>query len=147
MDATLAARVEAGFRRRRLMSFAVPAALLVYFAYIFAAFDVAGLASRIRFDNAAILASDFWSYKTHVERDNRSGEVEIAVEGETRGRYPEGDRPDWVTQEGGTTVIDLGGGHVVTYDDAGALYEIPGYGTVDVQQDGRSFEVVLPEGP
>jgi phosphonate transport system permease protein len=147
MDATLADKVEAGFRRRRLVSFAVPAALLVYFAYIFVAFDVAGLAQRIRFDNAAILASDFWSYKTHVERDNRSGEVVIAVEGETRGRYPEGDRPEWVTQEGGTTVIDLGGGHVVTYDDAGARYEIPGYGTVDVVQDGRSFDVVLPEGP
>jgi phosphonate transport system permease protein len=147
MDATLADKVEAGFRRRRLMSFAVPATLLVYFAYIFVAFDVAGLAQRIRFDNAAILASDFWSYKTHVERDNRSGEVVIAVEGETRGRYPEGDRPEWVTQEGGTTVIDLGHGHVVTYDDAGARYEIPGYGTVDVVQDGRSFDVVLPEGP
>ena len=38
-------------------------------------------------------------------------------------------------------------GHVVTYDDAGARYDIPGYGTVDVVQDGRSFDVVLPDGP
>ena len=147
MDAVLAAKVEAGFRRRRLLSLAVPAGLFVYFAYIFVAFDVAGLSQRIRFDNAAILASDFWSYKTHVERDNRSGEVEIAIEGETRGRYPEGDRPDWVTQDGDRTVIDLGGGHVVTYRPDGADFVIPGYGTVNVMQDGRDFDVELPPGP
>ncbi|MCU0856272.1 MAG: phosphonate ABC transporter, permease protein PhnE [Rhodobacteraceae bacterium] len=147
MDATLAGKVEAGFRRRRLTSFAVPAALLVYFAYIFVAFDVAGLAQRIRFDNAAILASDFWSYKTHVERDNRSGEVSVAVEGETRGRYPEGDRPEWVAVDGDATVIDLGGGHVVTYRPDGADFVIPGYGTVNVVQDGRDFTVELPPGP
>ena len=147
MDAVLAAKVEAGFRRRRLLSLAVPAGLFVYFAYVFVAFDVAGLSQRIRFDNAAILASDFWSYKTHVERDNRSGEVEIAIEGETRGRYPEGDRPDWVTQDGDRTVIDLGGGHVVTYRPDGADFVIPGYGTVNVMQDGRDFDVELPPGP
>jgi phosphonate transport system permease protein len=147
MDAALAGKVEAGFRRRRLLSFAVPAGLFVYFAYIFVAFDVAGLAQRIRFDNAAILASDFWSYKTHVERDNRSGEVVIAIEGEARARYPEGDRPDWVAQEGETTVIDLGDGHVVTYRPDGADFVIPGYGTVNVVQEGRAFTVELPEGP
>jgi phosphonate transport system permease protein len=147
MDAALATRIESGFRRRRLLSFAVPAGLFVYFVYIFVAFDVAGLAQRIRFDNAAILASDFWSYKTHVERDNRSGEVEIAIEGETRGRYPEGDRPDWVTLAGDDTVIDLGDGHVVTYRPDGADFAIPGYGTVNVVQDGRAFTVELPPGP
>lgn len=146
-DAALVSRIEGGFRRRRLMSLAVPAGLLVYFAYIFVVFDVAGLAQRIRFDNAAILASDFWSYKTHVERDNRSGEVVIAIEGEVRARYPEGDRPDWVTQAGDTTVIDLGEGHVVTYRPGGADFVVPGYGTVTVVQEGRAFEVDLPEGP
>jgi phosphonate transport system permease protein len=147
MDATLATQVEAGFRRRRFAAFAVPAALLVYFAYIFVAFDVAGLAQRIRFDNAAILASDFWSHKTHVERDNRSGEVVIAIEGEVRARYPNGDSPEWVTQDGATTVIDLGDGHVVTYREGGASYEIPEYGTVDVVQEGRNLTFDLPDGP
>jgi phosphonate transport system permease protein len=147
VDAALTDGIVAGFRRRRLAALAVPAGLVVYFAYIFVAFDVAGLAQRIRFDNAAILASDFWSYKTHVERDNRSGEVEIAIEGENRATYAPGDRPDWVTVEGDATVIDLGQGHVVTYDAAGARFVIPGYGTVNVVQDGRDFTVELPEGP
>jgi phosphonate transport system permease protein len=144
VDATLSNGVIAGFRRKRLRSFAVPAAILAYLTYAVIAFDVAGLAQRIRLDNAAILVSDFWSFKTHVARDNRTGEVEIAIEGEAKGTYPPGDRPDWVTQVGDVTTIDLGHGHVVTYDPAGARYVIPGYGTVDIVQDGRDFTLVAP---
>ena len=32
--------------------------------------------------------------------------------------------PDWVTITKGVTTIDLGDGHVVTYDDAGARYDV-----------------------
>ncbi len=143
-DAAVHASVAADFRRRRLTALAVPALPLAYFAYIFVAFDVAGLAQRIRLDNAAILAGDFWSYKTHVSRDNRTGEVEISIEGEKKGTYPPGDRPEWVRQEGGVTVIDLGGGHVVTYDDRGARYVVPGYGTIDIASDGAGFRLDAP---
>ncbi len=145
VDATLSAGVIAGFRRKRLASFAVPAVILAYLTYAFIAFDVAGLAQRIRLDNAAILVSDFWSYKTHVARDNRTGEVEVAIEGEAKGTYPAGDRPDWVTQVDDVTTIDLGDGHVVTYDAAGARFVIPGYGTVDIVANGRDFTLVAPE--
>jgi phosphonate transport system permease protein len=61
------------FARKRRMAFAVPAAILAYLVYAAISFDVAGLAQRARFDNAAILLSDFWSHKTHVTRDNRTG--------------------------------------------------------------------------
>ncbi len=130
--------VLAGFARRRLWSFALPAAILAYLAYIFFAFDIPGLAQRARMDNAAILLSDFWSYKTQVTRDNRTGGLTIAIEGESKGTYPAGMRPDWVTGDDATTRIDLGDGHVVTYDAAGARYVVPGYGTVDIRPvDGR----------
>ena len=66
---------------------------------------------RARLDNAAILLSDFWSHKTHVTRDNRSGNVVVAIEGEAKGTYPPGMLPDWVTTAGTTTTIDLGTGH------------------------------------
>lgn len=138
------------FARRRLAALAVPAAILAYIAYTAIAFDVAGLAQRARWDNAAILLSDFWSHKTHVTRDNRSGELTVAIEGEAKGTYPPGMLPDWVTVEGEVTTIDLGQGHVVTYDPAGARYVVPGYGTIDIRpgEGGLVLDAPqpLPEG-
>lgn len=133
------------FLRRRLIALAVPVGLLAYFAYIAVAFDLAGLAQRARMDNAAILLSDFWSHKVHVTRDNRSGAVVSAVEGEAKGTYPDGTHPDWVTTNGDVTVIDLGGGHVVTYDPAGARYVVPGYGTIDITGGSGGVKVTAPE--
>ncbi len=126
------------FRSRRRMAYAVPAVILMYLTYAFFAFDVAGLAARARLDNAAILLSDFWSHKTHVTRDNRTGEVVVAIEGEGKGTYPAGTYPDWVTINGDVTTVDLGDGNVVTYDAAGARMVIPGYGIVDIKPvDGK----------
>ncbi len=144
-DAALAADVMARFRTTRLLALAVPAVILAYLVYAFIAFDVASLAARARWDNAQILLSDFWSHKTHVTRDNRSGKITVAIEGEGKGTWPEGRRPDWVTIENGVTTIDLGGGHVVTYDDAGARYVVPGYGTIDIRPDGNALALTAPE--
>lgn len=128
----------AGFHRRKLAALAAPLVVLCYLTYTFFAFDVPHLFAKARLDNAAILASDFWSYKTHVTRDNRTGRVSAAVEGENKGAYPPGTLPDWVTQDGSTTRIDLGQGNIVTYDDVGARYVVPGYGTIDIRpKDGR----------
>jgi phosphonate transport system permease protein len=126
------------FDRKRRLAFAIPAAILAYLIYAAISFDIAGLVQRARVENAAILLSDFWSHKTHVTRDNRSGAVEVAIEGETKGTYPPGMLPDWVTIDNSVTTIDLGSGHVVTYDDAGARYVVPGYGTIDIRAvDGK----------
>lgn len=135
------------FRAKRRFAMAVPVVILAYLAYIFLAFDVPGLAQKARLDNAAILASDFVSYKTHVTRDNRSGEVEIAVEGEAKGRYPEGMLPDWVTQTDGVTRIDLGDGNIVEYVGEGARYTVPGYGVIDIQPKDGALALTLPPGP
>ncbi len=132
-------------RRRRLAALAVPAVILAYFAYIFVSFDIAGLAQRARMDNAAILLADFVSHKVHVSRDNRSGTLVSAIEGEAKGTYPDGTHPDWVTVEPSRTVIDLGGGHVVTYDEAGARYDVPGYGLIDIRPEGGGLHLTAPE--
>jgi len=126
------------FRARRMTAYAVPTVILMYLTYAFFAFDVAGLAARARLDNAAILLSDFWSHKTHVTRDNRTGEVVVAIEGEGKGTYPPGVYPDWVTVDGAVTTVDLGDGNIVTYDEAGARMVIPDYGTIDIKPvDGK----------
>ena len=132
MAPTLAKTVTRRFQKRRLWSLLVPLGLLAYLAYAAVAFDVAGLASRARMDNAAILLGDFWSYKVHVGQDNRSGALTVAVEGESKGTYPDGRLPDWVARADGVTRIDLGDGHLVTYGDRRASYEVPGYGAINV---------------
>ena len=132
-------------RRRRMIALAVPALILAYFAYIFLAFDIPGLADRARMDNAKVLLSDFVAHKTHVTRDNRSGKVTVAVEGEAKGTFAPGHLPDWVKTEGTTTTIDLGDGHIVTYDDKGARYVVPGYGTIDIVPEGGGLKLTAPQ--
>ena len=134
------------FQRKRLLGFAIPAVILVYLTYIFFAFDLPGLAQRANIDNAVTLASDSWSHKVHVTRDNRSGAITYAVEGERKGRYPEGQRPDWVSDTGDVVTIDLGGDHVVRYlPDNRTEVEIPGFPLIEVQAKGRSLESNLAE--
>jgi len=125
----LKAEADRLFNRKRLMNFGLPALVLVYLAYVFLAFDVSGLAGRANWENGKTLISDIYSYKTHVERDNRNGEISVAIEGERKGAYPAGTAPEWVAL-GEITVIDLENGHVVRFGPETVEYDIPGYGTV-----------------
>ena len=121
------------FRRKRLMNFGLPALILLYLVYVFFAFDVPGLAERASLEKAQTLISDSYSYKTHVTRDNRSGDVSVAIEGERKGRYDPGTGPAWVSL-GADTVIDLEDGYVVTFGPENFVsFEIPGYGLVTAQ--------------
>ncbi len=134
------------FRKKRLFAFGVPALIFVYLTYIFFAFDIPGIAGRAKMDNAQILLGDFWSHKTHVTRDNRSGELTVAIEGEAKGTYPDGMLPEWVTVADGVTRIDLEAGHIVEYQGEGARYTIPGYGVIDIQAKDGKLALTLP-GP
>ena len=134
------------FNRKKLMSFGLPAMVLAYLTYIFFAFDIPGLAQRFEVDNARALVADSYSYKTHVTRDNRTGEISAAIEGERKGTYPDGTSPEWVTRGETETVIDLGDGHVVTFGaDNFVSYAIPEYGIVTAQPSrAKGVQAVLP---
>ncbi|MFN3263065.1 MAG: phosphonate ABC transporter, permease protein PhnE [Pikeienuella sp.] len=132
------------FRRKRIVAFGVPAAILLYFVYIFFAFDLPGLAQRARLDNAAILVSDFWSYKTHVTKDNRNGEITAAIEGEAKGAYPAGTFPDWVEETEGGVRIALRDGHAAVFEPEGARYLHPEFGEIVLRTEGRRIALVLP---
>jgi len=142
--ATLQQSAIRNFGRKRIMAFAMPGVIAAYFIYIFVAFDIAGLSERVNVNNAATLVSDVYSYKTHVTQDNRDGTVEIAIEGERKGAYPQGTGPDWVTFAE-QTVIDLGGGHVVTFGDR-VTYDVPGYGTISAQPGAGGVNATFPPG-
>jgi phosphonate transport system permease protein len=52
MDTALIHTVEHSFTRRRLFAIAVPVVILTYLIYTAFAFDIFGVASRARMDNA-----------------------------------------------------------------------------------------------
>ncbi|WP_375689668.1 phosphonate ABC transporter, permease protein PhnE [Pseudooceanicola sp. LIPI14-2-Ac024] len=139
-------QAEALYRRKRMISFAIPALVLAYLTYAFFAFDVPALIGRANLDNGKTLVADAYSYKTHVTRDNASGDVSIAIEGERKGAYPEGTAPDWV-QLGQETVTDLGDGTIVTFTPDGVSIEIPGYGTVTANPGDGGANATFPDGP
>ncbi len=139
----LKSHADDSFTRKRLVAFGIPALILAYFVYIFFAFDIAGLAKRANWDNAITLASDSWSHKVHVTRANSTGEFSYAIEGERKGTYPNGTRPDWVS---GTDVItvDLGGDHIVRFlPDQRTAVDVPGYGQITAQAEGRQITTNL----
>ena len=141
VDAALITDVTSRFRTRRLLSFALPGLILAYLFYAAVSFDVAGLAARARLDNAAVLLSDFWSYKVHVTRDNRDDTVTSTIDGDGRNTV----QPDWVTTTGDVTQIDLGGGHIVTYEPDSARYVVPGYGTIDIRSKAGTLVLTAPQ--
>jgi phosphonate transport system permease protein len=133
------------FRRKRVLAFAIPAVILAYFVYIFFAFDIPGLAERARMDNARILIADSYSYKTHVTRDNRTGAVSVAVEGENKGTWPEGTSPDWVTFESADrTRVALKHGQEVLIDGDTMRYDVPGYGLIEARAGRAGIALDLP---
>lgn len=137
------------FARRRTLMLAVPVLIAAYLAYIFFAFDIPGIATRMRPENAATLLSDFWSYKTHVTLDARKEGLEVAIEGESKGRYAPGQLPDWVSPGDATgtgTVVALPDGSAITYLANGARISRAGYGEIVVTRDGRKISLALPEG-
>jgi len=149
MTATDALKIEANalFLRKRMMSFGLPVVVMAYLTYIFFSFDVLGLSTRFDIDNARALVADSYSYKTHVTRDNRSGEVTIAIEGERKGTYAAGVSPDWVSLANSHTDIDLGGGHVVTFGQENLVsYAIPEYGVISAQPGAAGVRAQLPTG-
>ncbi|WP_195819862.1 phosphonate ABC transporter, permease protein PhnE [Roseobacter sp. MH60115] len=133
------------FRRKRLVAAAIPAMVLAYLVYIFFAFGVPEMIRTADTKNARILVSDSYSYKTHVTRDNRSGDIQIAIEGERKGRYDAGTGPSWVTL-GETTEILLDEGHIVLFGPEEIRYDIPGYGLVTANPGRGGVNARLPGG-
>ncbi len=132
-------------RRKRLVAIAIPTLLLGYLVYTFFAFGTPEMIRKADPENARILISDSYSYKTHVTRDNRDGSVGVAIEGDRKGRYAEGTAPSWV-RLGETTVIDLEDGHVVSFGPEEIRYEIPGYGPITARPGRTGVNAELPEG-
>lgn len=141
----LRALVDKNFLRMKLVAFGVPTLILAYFIYIAISFDFAGITERAKLDKATTLLSDTYSYKTHVTKSNRgAGDFTIAIEGEKKGRYPEGETPNWVDIEGDNASVFLAPDHVVEFAGKTVFYDIPGYGLVEIEPKNSGISLKLP---
>lgn len=133
----LAARQAAARRhvaRAARTALIVPAIAVAYLLYVVIAFDVPGLAAKARWDNARVLAQDFWSYKTHVTRQSGgAGTVEVAIEGMRNARFAPNAEPAWVTPR-------ADGGRDVALP-AGNAVALAGDGTVTLTVDGTAYQI------
>lgn len=148
LTATHPIKLEAvrGFRARRRAALAVPVLLLLYSVYVFFAFDIPGLARRASMDNAKVLVSDAYSHKVHVTRDNRSGELTVAIEGKRNHVHPPDALPDWVAAGPDGTDIELRHGHHVIYRPDAVVYAAPEFGEIRITRSEGGFVTAIPEG-
>ncbi|MEQ1941664.1 phosphonate ABC transporter, permease protein PhnE [Mesorhizobium sp. VNQ89] len=135
------------FARKRLVAFGVPALILAYLTYVFFSFDIPGLAARARMDNAKILLADAYSHKVHVTRDERVGQVTVAIEGENKGTYAADAWPNWVRTEGDSTVVDLDNGATVRFDPGAVRFDIPDFGVLEIARGDSGIIVRSPVEP
>lgn len=137
--------VLANVRRRTLYTFIVLGSILAYFFYTWGAFDMTGLLKSAKPERAVLLANDAVAHKVHVTKSMRTGELEIAIEGERTATYTE--PPDWVQVSGDqTALVDMGDGYTVEIFEKGLNFSVPEYGTINVSLRDRKIETVLPEG-
>ena len=120
-------------KQKMLLSFAALAGVVIYFIYIAIVFDVLSLSQRANWTNARTLVADSYSYKTHITKSNRGAEgITAAIEGEKKGRYPDGVLPEWAVNDVvGKADITLRDGSIVELSGKVVRFDIPDYGLND----------------
>lgn len=133
--------------RKKLVSTGIPFAILIYLIYVVIAFDLAGLAGRARLDNGALLMRDFWSYKIHVTRDNRSGAVTSSIEGMRNATFTPKNRPDWIDETAGVTRISLPRGNAVEFAPDGPVTLTTPQGRYDIRSADTGIQTSIQAPP
>lgn len=129
----------------RMVAFAVPIIIIAYLIYIAIAFDFVGVSQKAKLDKASTLIADSYSYKTHVTKSNRGKEqFSIAIEGEKKGRYAEGETPDWVEISGNNASVKLTPNHIVRFNGTKVFYRVPDYGLIKIEPTRSGVILDLP---
>jgi len=153
MSATDVISADEQFRRRTAVQvntrkwwiFGALAAILAYFAYAWIEFDVSKVLSDTRGRNAVLLGTDAVMHKVHVTRSTRTGEIEIAVEGERNSTYDT--PPGWVRRNGDRAEIDLGEGYRAVIVGEQVTFFAPGYGEISATITEDGVRTQTPPGP
>ena len=81
-------------------SIGLPLAIIAYLIIIYFALGIPSAFDKAKWKNGSILIADSMSYKTILERSNRSGQVKVSIENEKSGTYDEDNWPDLISRDG-----------------------------------------------
>lgn len=137
--------VRASVKKASAVPVLLLAGMVLYLIYAWNAFDITALLERAQLSKGALLISDAVAYKTHVTKNFRRGEFEIAIEGERNGTYKS--LPEWVEGDADNFTVDLGEGYVVRVEGEGLEFDVPGYGTIRSKLVDRKIVTERPDGP
>lgn len=133
--------------RKKRISIGILSIVLFYLCYIFFSFDFYNVFREARSDNASILISDSFSYKTHLTRDNRNNQYALAIEGEKKGEYIDREWPSWIDLDNeGNATVKLEKNHVISFNGNVVTFSIPGYGEITASPSKQGVETILPAG-
>lgn len=138
--------VWANVRRRAWVTVLVPVAILLYLVYTWFAFGVPDILAKAQPERAVILATDSVAYKVHVTKNVRRDQLEVAIEGERRAAYEDGEYPEWVEVNGKDAVVDLGDGYLVEITGKTMDFTVPGYGLISATATNSGVDITLPDG-
>jgi len=133
--------------RKRMFSLGLPAVVLAYLVYVAIAFDLGGLMGRARLDNGALLLQDFWSYKVHVTRDNRSGEISSSIEGMRNATFSPANRPGWISGDDSFGRVALPQGNAVDFAPDGLVTLTTPEGRYRIRPTGTGIQTDITDPP
>lgn len=140
----LPAAVDQLMRRKRLISIGLPLAIIAYLVIIYFALGIPSAFDKAKWKNGSILIADSMSYKTILERSNRSGQVKVSIENEKSGTYDEDNWPDWIARDGEIIDITLDGEVTVVINDDKVTLDVPDYGVISTIVSRRGLDISYP---
>ena len=142
----LPAAVEHLMRRKRLISIGLPLAIIAYLIIIYFALGIPSAFDKAKWKNGSVLIADSMSYKTILERSNRSGQVKVSIENEKSGTYGDNHWPDWIARDGEIIDVTLDGNVTVVIDDDSVTLDVPDYGVISTTVSRRGLDISYPDG-
>ena len=133
-------------QRKRLISILLPLAVIAYLVVVYFALGIPAALEKAKWKNGSILIADSMSYKTILERSNRTGQVKVSIENEKSGTYGDDNWPDWIARDDEIINVTLDGDVKVVIDDDKVTLDMPDYGVISTTVSRRGLETRYPDG-
>ncbi len=133
-------------QRKRLISILLPLAVIAYLVVVYFALGIPAAVEKAKWKNGSILIADSMSYKTILERSNRTGQVKVSIENEKSGTYGDDNWPDWIARDDEIINVTLDGDVKVVIDNDKVTLDMPDYGVISTTVSRRGLETRYPDG-
>ena len=132
-------------RRKRLISIALPLATIAYLVVVYFALGIPAAIDKAKWKNGSILIADSMSYKTILERSNRTGQVKLSIENEKSGTYGDDNWPGWISRDGDIIDVTLDDGTAIAIDGNRVTLDIADYGVIATTVSRRGLDTSYPD--